>query len=98
MMDSEARGFEGGMNCERHVEILRRREDRVVARVAVRDARDRKGTHECAFASVLYRALEFASGFGGIAERDVRNRNQAAAGVSAKVRDPAIVGAAICGG
>src|SRR6266850_6606714 len=95
MMDSEARGFKGGMNCERHVQILRRREDRVVARVAMRDARDRKWTNECAFASVLYRALEFARGFGRVAERDMRNRNQLAGGVPAKVRYPTIVSAAV---
>src|ERR1700730_13306134 len=96
MMNSEARGLEGGMNCERHVEILRHREDRVMTRVAMRDARDRKRTYECALASVLYRTLEFARGFGRVAEREMRDRNQAAAGVAAEIRDPTIVGAAIC--
>src|SRR6267154_3872073 len=95
MMDSEARGLEGGMNREWHVEILRRREDRVVARVTMRDARDRKWTYERAFASVLDCALEFARGFGRVAERDMRNRNQLAGRVAAKIRDPTIVSAAV---
>src|ERR1700694_843749 len=95
MMDSEARGLEGRMNCERHVEILRRREDSVMLLIAVGDAGDRKGTHERAPASVFDGALEFARGFGRVAERNMRNRNQLAGGVAAKIRDPTIVSAAV---
>src|SRR5260370_19420576 len=97
MMDSEARRFEGGMNRERHVVILRRCEDRVVTRIAVRDAGDRERTYECALATVFHRTFQFARGLGGVAEREVRYWNQAAAGVAAEIRDPAIVSAAICG-
>ena len=97
MMDAEAGGLEGRMNRERDAEILRGGEDRVVTRVAVRDAGDRERAYECALASVLDGALELARRFGGVAEREMRDRDQAAAGVAAEIRDPAVVGAAVCG-
>ena len=97
MVDAEAGGLEGRMNCERDAEILRGGEDRVVARVAVRDARDSERADEGAFASVLDGALELARSFGRIAERQVRDRDQASAGVTAEIRDPSVVGAAVCG-
>ncbi len=85
------------MNRERDAEILRRGEDGVVVRVAVRNSRDGERADEGAFASVLDGALEFARRFGRIAERKMRNRDQASAGVAAEVGDPAVVGAAVCG-
>src|SRR5260370_16021877 len=97
MMDSEARRFEGGMNRERHVVILRRCEDRVVTRIAVRDAGDRERTYECPLATVFHRTFQFARGLGGAAAREVRYWDQAAAGVAAETPHPAPCSAAICG-
>ena len=83
------------MHGQRHVEVLRRREDRVVARIAVGHARDGERTDERAAAAVLHRALELARGLGGIAEREMGDGDQPAAGVAAEVGDPAVVGAAV---
>src|SRR5260370_10878600 len=96
MMDSEARRFEGGMNRERHVVILRRCEDRVVTRIAVRDAGDRERTYECALASVFHRTFQFARVLGGGGEREARYFDQSAPGVAAEIRHSASVSAAIC--
>src|SRR5208282_2004369 len=97
VMDAEAGGLEGRMNRERNAEILRRGEDGVVARVAVRNAGDGERADECAFASVLHRALKLTRRFGGVAERKMRNRDQPPGRVAAEIRDPAVVGAAVCG-
>src|SRR5262245_23506999 len=90
--------LEGGMDRERHVEVLRGCEDRVVRGRAVRDARDGEGADEGAAAAVEHRALELARRLGRIAQREVRNGNQSTAGVAAEVGDPAVVGAAVRAG
>src|SRR5580704_3226991 len=97
MVDAEAGRLEGRMYRERDAQILRGGEDGIVARVAVRYARDRKRTDECALASVLHGALEFARRFGRVTERKMRNRDQATTRVAAEIRDPSIVGAAVRG-
>jgi len=56
------------MNRERDIKVLRSREHGVVARVAVRDASDRKRAHERTLATVLDRTLTFARRRGGIAQ------------------------------
>src|SRR6266851_3309278 len=58
MVDVERERLERGMHRERHVEVLRRREDGVVARIAVGHAGDGERTDEGTAAAVLHRALE----------------------------------------
>src|SRR5215472_10631823 len=95
MMNAERYRFEGRMNRQRHVEILRGREHRIVSRVAVRYPGDGERTQESTFASVLNRAPEFPGCFGRIAQRKMGDRNEPSAGVAAEIRDPSIVCAAI---
>jgi hypothetical protein len=78
-----------------HVEVLRRREDGVVTRIAVGHAGDGERRDEGAAAAVLHRALELARGLRRIAEREMRDGDQPPAGVAAEVGNPAVVRAAI---
>src|SRR5205823_9447377 len=95
MVNVERDRLERRVHGQRNVEVLRRREDRVVARVAVGHARDGERADEGAAAAVLHRTLELAGGVFGIAEREMRDGDQPAAGVAAEVGDPAVVRAAI---
>src|SRR5256886_8788139 len=72
MVDVERDRLERRMHGQRNVEVLRRREDRVVARIAVGHARDGERTDEGAAAAVLHRALELARRLGRVAERELR--------------------------
>ena len=87
--------LEGGMDGDRHVELDRLGEDRIVRRIAMRLVRPGEGHDEGAAAAVLHRALELGRRRRGIAERQMRDRDQPAAGVAAEIGDPAVVGAAI---
>src|SRR5262249_34537495 len=62
VVDVERQRLERRMHGQRHIEILRRGEDRVVAWVAVGHARDREGADEGAAAAVVHRALPLARG------------------------------------
>ena len=95
VVDVERERLERRMHRQWNVEILGRREDRIVARVAVGHARDGEGTDEGAAAAVLHRALELAGGLGRIAEREMGDGDQPPAGVAAEVGDPAVVRAAV---
>jgi hypothetical protein len=90
--------LERGVDRERHVEVLRGREDRVVLGGAVGDAGDRERAHEGPAAAVAHRALELARGLSGIAQREMRDGYQPAPGVAAEIGDPAIVRAAVGAG
>jgi len=83
------------MHAQRHVEVLRRGEDGVVARIAVGHACDGERTDEGAAAAVLHRTLELARRFHRIAEGKVRDGDEPAARAAAKVGDPAVVRAAV---
>src|SRR5437879_824501 len=95
MVDVERDRLEGRMHGQRHVEVLRRREYGVVARIAVGHACDGERTDEGAAAAVPHRALELARGLRRIAEREMRDGNQPAAGVAAEIGDPAVVRATV---
>ena len=82
------------MDAERHVEFLRLGEEHIVIVVAVRLARRGELHHPSALVTGLDRAFEFGRRGGGIAQREMRHRNQAAAAVRRPVGDPAVVGAA----
>jgi hypothetical protein len=56
------------------------------------------GATNALFASVLDRALELRGRRRGIAERQMRDRDQIPARIAAEVRDPAVVGVAVGGG
>jgi hypothetical protein len=87
--------LESGVDRERHVQILRGREDRVVLGGAVGDARDRERAHESPAAAVADRALELAGRLRGVAQREMCDRNQPTPGVAAEIGDPAVVRAAV---
>src|SRR5882762_4103944 len=80
MVDVERERLERRMHGQRNVEVLRRREDRVVARIAVGHARDGERTDEGAAAAVFHRALELARDLCWIAKREMRDGYQPAAG------------------
>src|SRR5438445_15652 len=63
--------------------------------IAVGYARDRERTDEGAAATVLHRSLELARRLRRVAEREMRDGDQPAAGVAAEIGDPAVVRAAI---
>src|SRR5579871_327946 len=83
--------LEGGMNSVRNVEFLELREQRIEIRMPMRFALMVERRDECPFASVFHRALQLGARRGHIAHREMRDRNQAPAGVAAEVRDPSIV-------
>ena len=87
--------LEGRMDSVRNVELLELREQRIEIGMAVRLALMIERRDECAFASVLDRALQLGARGGNIAHRDVRDRNETPARVAAKIRNPSIVGAAV---
>src|ERR1700693_4992653 len=91
----ERRRLERRMDGIRHVEFLKLREDRIEIPMPMRLALMIERRDECAFASVLDRALQLHTRRRYIAQRDMRDRNEPSAGISAEVRNPSIVGAAI---
>src|SRR2546430_12449663 len=72
MVDVERDRLERRMHGQWNVEVLRRREDRVVARIAVGHARGGERPDEGAAAAVLNRSRELARRLGRVAERELR--------------------------
>src|ERR687883_326039 len=97
-MDAPGGWFESRMDPDGNVEVLRRREQDIVIGMAVGLARERVRGDKRTLTSGLDRALQFARRFSGIAERYMRDRDQLAAGITAEIRDPAVVSAAMGGG
>ena len=95
MVNAPCGGLEGRMNRERNVEVLRGGEDPIVPGISVGDSRDRERAHEGATAAIRDGALQLFGRRGGIAQRQVRDGDQPAAGVAAEIGDPPVVRAAI---
>ena len=88
-------GLEARMDAERQPELLRGREHAMVILVAERLAGHRERRHPHAAHAVAGRAAQLALRRRGIAERELRDRNQTPAGIRAEIDDPAVVGAQV---
>src|SRR5207253_8282400 len=69
--------------------------ERIVRGMAVRQAAQREGQEEAAPRASVHGAPELARRGLGIAEREVRDRDQASAAPGAELLDPAVVGARV---
>src|SRR5262245_29783519 len=98
LVRAEAERLDRRMNRNRHVELFGRRPEAIVEGVRLCLPRPGKRRDESALCARAHGALELSRGFLWLSERDVGDRNQAAAGLGAEIHDPAVVGAAIGGG
>src|SRR5262249_35908239 len=85
--------FDSGMYSERHAKLLGLGEERIVIGMRMWLARHHEWRDPAALAPVFGGTFELAGGGLGIAERQMRDRNQPAAAVLAEVHNPPVVGA-----
>ena len=83
------------MNCQGDIKVLRGSKHDIVVEMAVGFARDSERTHERALTACLDRAFKFMGRFHRVAQRQMRDGNEAPCGIATKLGDPAIIGSAV---
>src|SRR5689334_24149635 len=91
LMDAFGRRLAAGMDGYRDVHFLRRRPKAIVIGMRMRFVGRRERHEKCPAAAVCDRPFQLAGSFVGVAERNMRNGDETAAGILAEISHPSVI-------